>query len=352
MKVLLKHKIKSVLPVLAFGGLITIAAVLLMSIEIYEINPYEIEFGTFFMDRVSSNLTIIPLILVPVAVSLGIILTQEYGDREKEDFLSAIPIKSGQRFMACILPGVIFFIVFGIALLIAVIVNYEISYDYYSEINMMSPYYEIISKMDGVGNAILHIVQITLSMLMIFFITVFASVSARNKMISVIVLAAICAFPIYIPEAVNNITTGYFNIKMPLHDEITNCASIGAMIEEGSYIYVGEIPCTYFEYSTGKTIVSGGLLLIFAILSYLYAVKLDRLNGKIMVNKTAEVIFIITAGVYGACIIPTFRNMENMKFGILAVTMCIVFAVIEIVLYRFITGKGRYSYLNAGGEKV
>ena len=352
MKALLKYKIRSVTAVLIFGGLVILAAVVLLFFGNGKINPYEIQFGTFFMERLSVNLRVIPILLIPVAVSLGIILTKEYGDREKEDFLSGLPIKSSHRFMACILLGVVFFVAFGIILCTAVIINYEMTYNYYNEINMMSANYEIITKMDGVGNGILHVVQITLTMMMLYFIAVFAGTIARNKLVTVLVLAEICVFPMYIPEAINKIMTEYFHIEMPLYNEIINYTSLGTMMEEGTFLRIGNTDYTYFEYIVEKTVAAGCLTLVFAVLSYCIAVKSHRLHGKIMVNKAADTVFIVFSGIYGAFMIPLFRNADNMKFGIMAVLMAVVFAVIEFVLYKFITGKGRYSYLNAGGKRL
>lgn len=351
MKTLLKYKIKSVLPAFIIGGVILLAAIIMVFVDMSGINPYMVSFGTFFMERIADNLMLLPIALIPISVSMGIVLTQEYGERDKEDFLSGLPYTRDVRFMACILPGVIFFLVFGIILIIAVGISHSLSYDYYSEINMMAANYEKIMKLDSVGNAVLRIVQIILSMLMLYFISVFAGVVGKNKMITVLIIAAICVFPMYVPEALNKITGRYFGVRMPLYDEIVNYSSLMGLSEETPAYHVGREWYTYFNYLSERTASAGIMSVVFAVISYVLAAKADRLNGKILVNKVCEIIFIIITGLYGACVVPVFRDAEKMNAGVMLASMLVVFIVIEIVLYKFVTGKGRYSYLNAGGEQ-
>ncbi len=349
MKTLFKYKMKTVLPAFIIGGIVLIAAAILSFVDWIEIEPYVITFKPFFMERITNNLKWLSVVLIPIAVSMGIVLTQEYGDRDKEDFFSSLPYTKKLRFMSCIFPGVIFFLGFGIILTAAVIISHSLSYGYFSEINMMSSDYEIIMKMDSAGNAVLYVAQIISSMLMLFFIAVFAGIVSRNKLIAVLIIAGICLFPAYVPAAFNKMTLSCFGIKMPLYDEIVNYSSLAVLLEDLEYYRLENELYIYMNYPVERTITSLTVIIVLGIISYVLAVKADRMSGKILINKICENIFIIIAGIYGACVVPMLRDMEEFKPGVVLAGMIVIFIIIEAALYKFVTGRGKYTYLNAGG---
>ena len=81
------------------------------------------------------------------------------------------------------------------------------------------------------------------------------------------------------------------------------------------------------------------------------AVKADRIQGKIVAGKVTEWIFIGVAGSYGACLVPIFGFAEKLNFGVIIVLMVVVFVFMAGGISKFINGKGKYNYLNAGGKK-
>lgn len=351
MKTLLKYKIKTILPALIIGALVLIAAVVMVFVDYVEFYPYENQFGTFFIERIARNLPWLPFALLPLALIMGIILTKDYGNREREEFLQGLPFRQNTRFMASVLPGVVFFLVFLVVLIVAIVIAYLTSHERYSEINMLSSNYELIMKMDSLGNAVLHIVQVVLTMLMLYFFAVFAGVVSKNKFVTVLVLAMICLFPMIVPEAAAIIANTYFNTDFSVHDAMKNYSGLYGMLESYSvYDYPYE-RYTYFLYPVERTVTSGALMVVFAVLSYVMTVKADRLQGKIVTGKVAEWIFIIIAGVYGACFIPIFGLTESLNLGVIIVLMVIVFVLVTGGICKFITGKGKYNSLNAGGNK-
>ncbi len=351
MKTLLKYRIKSILPALIIGAVVLIAAVVMVFVDFTEFHPYENWFGTFFIERIATNLSWLPYALLPLALIMGIILTKDYGSREREEFLQGLPFKQNTRFMASILPGVVFFLVFLVVLIIAIVIAYLTSYERYSEINMLSSNYELIMKMDSLGNAVLHIVQVVLTMLMLYFFAVFAGVVSKTKIVPILILAMICLFPMIVPEAINVIAENYFGAKLPMYEAIKDYSGLTGIVESSDSSYFYNVQYTYFLYPVERTITSGVLMVVFAVLSYVMAVKADRLQGKIVTGKVAEWIFIVVAGVYGACFVPIFGLAERLNFGVISVLMVIVFILVAGGISKFITGKGKYDYLNAGGNK-
>ena len=345
MKALLKHKIKSVLPALIYGGLVMVASVMLVFMQIYQYSIYEVSFMTFYMERISINLTFIPIALVPIAVSMGMILTQEYGKREQEDFFGGLPYKKNVRFLISILPGVAYFLVYGIVVGIAVVISHVLSRGEFREIYLMSSNYETLMQMDGVGNALLRIAQITVTLLSLFFITVFASVTGRNAVVSMLIMIGIPVFPLILENAMGQVA------DIPVLTDIERYVSLSGLFEEACYASIGDIWYVHYEYSLERTISAGIAIIIWGLLSYYFATKSDRLYGKLVVTKSFEKIFVFMSGIYAACLAVIISGDFNINTEIKMIIMAVVFVAVEIVLYKIITDKGRYSYLNARGEK-
>ena len=351
MKTLLKYKIKTILPALIIGAIVLAGAVIMVFVDFSEFHPYENWFGTFFIERIAGNLSWLPYALLPLALIMGIILTKDYGGREREEFLKGLPYRKNTIFIASILPGVVFFLVFLVVMIIAIVISYCISYQHYSEINMLSSNYELIMKMDSLGNAVLHIVQVMLTILMLYFFAVFSGVVSKLKIIPILILAMICLFPMIVPEAINIMAKNYFDTELPMYAAIKNYSGLTGMFYNSEQVYFFNCLYTYFLYPVERTVTSGIIMVIFAVLSYVMAVKADRIQGKIVAGKVTEWIFIGVAGIYGACLVPIFGFAEKLNFGVIIVLMVVVFVLVAGGISRFINGKGKYNYLNAGGKK-
>ena len=348
MNALLKHKIKIVLPMLIYGGLVTIASVVLAFVQIFQYSIYETSFTTLYMDRFAYSFSFVPIALVPMAVAMGMILTQEYGNMEQEDFLAGLPYKRNSRFLISILPGVVFFLAYWIIVSIAVIISHTISRGEFGEIYLLSSSYESIMKMDGLGNALLRVTQIVTTLISLFFITVFASVSSRNVIVTIAVMICIPICPLFITNALDEV----INIKdVSLINDWVNYTSLSGLFEGAVYGKVSDVIYVYYEYSLARTIVSVISTVVWCILGYYYATKSDRIYGKFVVTKSLEKIFMIMTGIYAACMSVFISVSFDIGSEIKLIIMCIVFVVTEIVLYKIITDKGKYSFLNVGGGK-
>lgn len=345
MKALLKHKIKSVFPALIYGGVVMVASVVLTFIQINQYSIYELDFGTFYMERLSNNFLLIPVALVPIAVAMGMILTQEYGKRDQEDFLGGLPYKRNVRFLISILPGVIYFLAYGLIVSVAVIISHSLSRGEFEEIYLMSSNYETLMQMDGVGNALLRIAQITLTLLSLFFTTVFASVTGRNAVVTILIMVGIPVFPLIFCNAVGQVA------DIPMLTDIERYTGLSGLFDEPYFISDGYEWYVSYESSLERTIVAGISIIIWCLLSYYFATKSDRLYGKLVVSKILEKIFVFMSGIYAACF--SIYIIENFDFNteIKLIIMILVFVAIEIALYKVITGKGKYDYLNEKGKK-
>ena len=84
----------------------------------------------------------------------------------------------------------------------------------------------------------------------------------------------------------------------------------------------------------------------WGVLGYYYATKSDRNYGKFVVTKSLEKIFVVFAGICVACAVAIISGTVEINSIIKAIMMCVAFAITEFALYKIITDKGGYSYLN------
>ena len=200
-------------------------------------------------------------------------------------------------------------------------------------------------QMDGVGNALLRIAQITVTLLSLFIITVFASVTGRNAMVSMLIMIGIPIFPLILENAMGQVA------DISVLTDIERYASLSGLFEEACYASIGDVGYVYYEYSLERTIAAGIATIIWGVLSYYFATKADRLYGKLVVTKSFEKIFVFMSGIYAACLAVIISGDFYINTEIKLIIMVVIFMAVEILLYKIITDKGRYSYLNARGEK-
>ena len=328
MKALLKYRIKSVLPALIVGIVVLIAAVVFVFVDfrILQNGPFGHDCGTLFLDRLSSNLMVLPYLLLALAIWMGMVLTKDYGNKERENFLDALPCKRSTRFLASIMPGVLYFLLTAIVLSIAICISHSVSYEYFRDMNMFSPYFEDVMECDSLGNALLVIWNSIISALMIFLATFFAGVVSRNKLVSVFILMAICLFSVLVPE-----------VKYGVLADIS-------IYHDAEYAY----DTFFIVYSDmwPKIITVGALSVMYGILSYIVAVKLKRESGKLIVNDVCERIGIIIAGIYGAFLVRFAMKVGEVNTAMVIIVMIMTFVIIVYGLNRLVTGKGKYGFLN------
>lgn len=329
MKPLIKYRFKSIFPALIVGTLVLIASIVLIFLDFRMANssPFAIVTGTFYLERISINLFFLPYLLIALSIWMGMVLTKDYGSKERENFLAALPYKKSTRFVLDIMPGVVYYLVLGIFLSAAVCISYSISYDYFNEMNMMSPYYDEIMGIDTIGNALMCIWHIVLGALMVFLCTVFAGVISRNKMVTVFIVLSFCLLPVFVPA-----------IKY---------GRLSDLLEGYDTYDIGDSFFVVYSNLLGKIIVMMVLSIVFAVLSYVTAVMIKRESGKLIVNEICERIFIVMAGLYGAVIISYVMNTEEMGWGIIIVAMVLTFAIIVYGLNKLVAGKGKYNFLNS-----
>ena len=98
---LLKYKIKSVFPALIFAAVALVIFCGLLFVESNEFTLYNIEYGTYYLNRFVNNLFYMPFVLLILAIWLGMGLTKEYGSPEKEGFIGSLPYKKSTRRRRC-----------------------------------------------------------------------------------------------------------------------------------------------------------------------------------------------------------------------------------------------------------
>ena len=340
---LLKYKIKSVFPALIFAAVALVIFCGLLFVESNEFTLYNIEYGTYYLNRFVNNLFYMPFVLLILAIWLGMGLTKEYGSPEKEGFIGSLPYKKSTRFLISAMPGVAVFVIFGLVLSICVCISHSMTYEFYSEMNMFDNCYEDIMKMDGVGNAIFRVWQMILTTIMVYFVTIFASVISRNKAVAVFILVIICIFPFFVPIGINNIAEGYFGVNAPFYEEIITYGSlVDIFMWEDEY----EGWIVRFANIKGHTVVMGVLAMIYASLSYFATVRMNRAGGKIVVNTVVEKICVVLAGILGGFLVPIVMEVDSATLPVLIVIMVVVGAVIGFGLNMLVSGKSKYNYLN------
>ena len=340
---LFKYKIKSVFPALVFAAVALVIFCGLLFVESNEFILYDIEYGTYYLNRFVNNLFYLPFVLLILAIWLGMGLTKEYGSSEKEGFIGSLPYKKSTRFFISAMPGVAVFVIFGLALSICVCISHSMTYEFYSEMNMFDNCYVDIMKMDGAGNAIFRVWQIILTVIMVYFVTFFAGVISRNKTVAVFILVIICIFPFFVPIGIDNIAEGYLGEEAPMCREVILYGSIMDIFyfEEE---YDGWI--VLFENIKVHTVVMSVMAMVYASLSYFATVKMNRTGGKIVVNTVLEKICVVLAGILGSLLVPIVMDVESVTLPVLIVVMVAVGAVIGLGLNKLVSGKSKYSYLN------
>lgn len=341
MKGLVKGKIKSILPMLIIGAVSLFASVILVFVNTRDIWFYDTNDNciTYFMERIFLHLYWLPFVLIGLAIAMGLVLTKEYGNPEQEAFVAGLPFKKRDRYLAIVLPGLLFFVVFTVVLVVAVIISHSISYEFFYEIYMFNPEYELLLSLDSVGNAVMRILQIMFAAIMIYAITIFAGFLGRHKAISVFVIIMILIFPIAIIPAIHKLVGEegiLYNVQM--------YSSLIGLFEEAGKMDYGLI--YFFDYLIERTITTGILSVVYLVAGVFAANMKDRSSGKILVGKYCDRVFIVIAGIYAALLVVLFKDLIGLSVGVLVVLMLVIMAVTIFLLYRYISNGKKYDYLN------
>ena len=342
MKSLIKGKIKSILPMLIIGAVALVASVILVSVNTREIYFYK-TYGscvTYFVERIFTHLYFLPFVLIPLAIAMGMVLTKEYGRYDQEAFLAGLPFKKRDRYLATVLPGVLFFVIFTVVLLVAVVINYSITYEYYHEIYMTNPEYELLVSLDSLGNAIMRILQIMFAPIMIYAISIFAGIISRQNAVTVFVILMIVLFPLYIIPSIQVLVgDGGILSKVGDYSSLVGLFMEAGITDDYNLIY-------YFDYLTERTVTTGIISIVYLVLGYFVANMKDRSSGKILVGKHSDSVFIVIAGIYASFLLVLFKDIIGLSVGILVVLMLVIFALIVFLLYRYVSTGKKYDYLN------
>ena len=343
MKGLVKGKIKSILPMLIIGAVSLFASVILVFVNtrdiwFYDTNDYCI---TYFMERIFLHLYWLPFVLIGLAIAMGLVLTKEYGNPEQESFIAGLPFKKRDRYLATVLPGLLFFVVFTVVLVVAVIISHSISYEFFYEIYMFNPEYELLLSLDSVGNAVMRILQIMFAAIMIYAITIFAGFLGRHKAVSVFVIMMIIVFPIAIIPAIHKLVGEegiLYNVQM-------YSSLIGLFEDAGGTEYDCNV-YYFFEYLIERTITTGILSVVYLVAGVFAANMKDRSSGKILVGKYCDRVFIVIAGIYAALLVVLFKDIIDLSMGVIVVLMFVIMSVTIFLLYRYVSNGKKYDYLN------
>lgn len=349
MKAIFKYKVKLIFPLFITGAIILIiSSVMILQRE--NVFPFIGCYETFFTNNLVDSMEFIQIVYAVIAVVMGIVVTGEYRNRDVENFLSALPCKKSSRFLISIMPGIVFFIVSCLILMAVSAISYNIHFNYYSEINMLSYNYEELCRADSLGNGWMYIIQNTLAWLMIYMITVFVGVISRNIIVAGIVLLGIAVIPTYIPGVINNIMWHTCFGEIPFYQAITHIGGISYAFSEVSVINAADFSFVYFEYMIERAVFEGIMFVLFAVITYIVVLKTDRTYGKIVAGRFNEKVLIVMAGLYGAFLLPVFR-VGIMEPKVLIIATAVIFIILEVILFKIAGGSGKYDYLNAGGNK-
>lgn len=347
MKAILKYRLKAARPALIAGLVILVASIIALFVDF---GTNTDAFGTFYMHRMYNNTFVLPIILILFAVWLGLILTAEYGDKNTEDFFSGLPVKKKDRFLVSVMLGLGVLLVMGIISIIAVCISHNISFAQFAKINLRSEDYDIIVKLDGLGNAIARMAQMYMFAFFFYFIAVFAGVSGRDKKVAVLIIVLVLFFALVFGEIIG-VFEKLFSIEMPLIKDLIEYGSCYQLLDTNVNFYINDTIFVCYENLLESIIVAGVMTVVFAVSSFLMATVANRDYGKIVIGKNMEKLFIAIIGIYAAGIIPMLLDYSDFDIGIVLVVMAAVFALIVFVLYKLIYKSKKYSHLNAGEGK-
>ena len=347
MKAILKYRLKAARPALIAGLVILVASVIALFVDF---GGNTDRFGTFYMFRMYTNTFGLPIILMLLSVWLGMILTSEYGDKNTEDFFSGLPVKKKDRFLVSVMLGFGVLLVMGIMSVVAVCISHNVSYAQFAKINLRSEDYDIIVKLDGLGNAIARMVQMYMFAFFFYFIAVFAGVSSRDKKVAVLIIVLVLLFPLVFGEIIG-LLEKLFSTEMTVIKDLIEYGSSYQLLDTNAYCYINDTLFVCYENLLESIIVAGVMAVVFAILAFLMATVVNRNYGKIVIGKALEKLFIVVIGIFAAGMIPMLLDVSNFDIGIVLVIMVAVFVLIVFLLHKLIYKNKKYSHLNAGEGK-
>lgn len=347
MKALLKHKIKKIVPLLAVGIIALLFGVIRILVNTTDVNPYDIEmeYSTYFVENICNALKWSLVAFIIVAIGMGLLLTKEYGNSEQEAFLTGLPFKKKHRFLVTFMPGLLFFVICTVVLLVTVIISHRLTYEYYNEIYMTSPIYELLLEYDGIGNGIMRVLQIMTALIMLYSISFFAGVVGRNEVVKVFIIIIICVFPFYIIPGITTLTG-----DVPFLNDLKLYSSLIGLFESFAVNIEGYGRIYFFEALIERTVTTGIISIVYVIASYWIINMKDRNSGNILVGKHSDAVFSLAAGIYVAFFFPLFKDIIGITIGVVVILMLVSFGVSVFILYRYISKGNKYNYLNGKGE--
>ncbi len=346
---LLKHNINKTKGI--WVGYIVIVAI--MAIVILSGTSSSIlgnEGTTLFMKSVAKATNRFMVIGILLSMAGGVVAASDYGSKESEEFLSGLPYRKASRWRCSFIPLFMVICASILLLCISAVVSYNIHYTTYSNINIANNMYVELMQADSLGNGLIAIIKTGTIWLMVYSLTSFTMYISRNKIAAFAVLGGLLIAPYLLAGVINNVSIRYFNYIMPWYNDVMHSLGISyiasSIVERSSGIY----QVAYSENNFSIIIAMVSVTVVSILLGRFAVVGRDRTFGKLLINKFYETVLIIMAGIYTAFLVPAAGMTHKLSFGSLLAVMCIVFVITEIILFVIFSQKGRYTYLNAGGN--
>ena len=343
MKGIIKYKLKSAKPALIACVIILIASVIVLFVDFYS---FENVFGTFYMNRIDENLIWAPIALILLATWLGLIFTSEYGNKDTECFFAVLPVKNRDRFIVSLMLGIGVLLVMGVITLIAVCISHSISFTEFARANLFSENYEIITKMDGLGNALVRIIQMYVFAIMFYCIAVFAGVSARDKRVAVLIIIMVLFFPTVMGTIIQ-LLEKIFSIDFSAVEKLINYGSCYQLTDWNACIYVNDEFFVCYDNVLESIVVAGVMVVIYVVGAFLMATVANRNSGNIVIGKGMEKVFIAAIAINVASVVSALLVSTEFDSSIVIAIMIVVFALIVFGLFKIIYYGKKYSHLNA-----
>ena len=255
MKAIIKYRLKSAISALIASAIVLIASVIVLFVDF---SNFENVYGTFYMFRINQNFIWVPITLILLATWLGLVFTSEYGDKEAEWFFDGLPVKKRDRFLVSVMLGFCVLLVMAVITMIAVCISHSISYAQFAKVNLFSEYFDEITKMDSLGNALARIFQIYLFAILFYFIAVFAGVSARDKRVAVLIIIMVLFFPTVMGTIIQ-LCEKVLSIELIFVKNLIAYGSSYQLTDWMAYIYVNDTFFVHYDY-VPESIVTAGIL--------------------------------------------------------------------------------------------
>lgn len=327
-------------------------------------------FELFFLGRSIQPVTSNSILLWGIIFLLAFLLFREYGNQGMTELFRGLPYKKRALWFRSLFLGITVITIFYLLLALFALISYCCYWPEYHEEYLKLPAYDMLCRIDTLGNGWMFILQYWAVSLGIFSVAVFTRMAMGYGVAVVLSFLGITTAPYLLLEEIAyrfrirktpgaGIWQEWADRVLPLS---VSCNSqlyfpgwdpdqvwwkgdgTGSTNVEYQMGVIQQVGAKYFMFDSVTILFWFGIAILFLILSYHMS---EKECGFAIIARTSfyENAFFLGIGLYLALLVFCFVPGGISKS---APVMLLVFAVAETILLFVFKKKGRYDYLQSG----